>query len=564
MTRVLNPLTAALWAFALLLAAPLHAQGSEARATLYTRVAEGRAHAAVVLRITPQWYIYHTDLGHPDAVGKPLEITLSAEGIEWGEPVLPEPRVKEVADGLDGPYWFNYHSGRVVAYATGTLAGGASAEEVEATLSGLTCNDVKGTCVSYDETVSSKGEGKDKYWEDWPASLGASPVEPQEEEPAAEEAPSVPGPPVDFLPPGLGVEDEEELAGPVEGTLWVRVDEEASAADAVVELVIPEGYHVGHGPSEEDLGHPDAIGMPTVLEIEGGGVEWGEVSYPQPERYDQGIPDPDGEGNIWMHGHHGRVLLRVAGAVVDDPDPAQVSASVYGQLCDEEGCQLFDLALAVTGEGPDEAFVRPTPSATTAPADDSQGSSGLLLFLLSAVGWGIFTLLMPCTYPMIPITISFFTKQAETRSGRVLPLSLTYGLGIVLVFIFIGLAAAPVIIPFATHPVTNLVIGALFLGFAFVLFGMINLQPPAVLMRAAGKASATGGYLGVFLMGATLVVTSFTCTAPFVGTLLGSAATGKGIGADALRIVLGMGVFGLTMATPSAQAGGRLPVTMGP
>jgi thiol:disulfide interchange protein len=72
------------------------------------------------------------------------------------------------------------------------------------------------------------------------------------------------------------------------------------------------------------------------------------------------------------------------------------------------------------------------------------------------------------------------------------------------------------------------------------------LNPPRFLMNAAGSASQKGGYLGVFLMGATLVITSFTCTAPFVGTLLSTGASSGGIG----RIALGMAVFGLTMAIP--------------
>jgi len=97
----------------------------------------------------------------------------------------------------------------------------------------------------------------------------------------------------------------------------------------------------------------------------------------------------------------------------------------------------------------------------------------------------------------------------------------------------------------------NLIIGTLFLYFALTLFGVVNLQPPAFMNKMAGSAARKGGYLGVFLMGATLVVTSFTCTAPFVGTLLGSAATGAvGEGTGYLRIILGMGTFGLVMATP--------------
>jgi len=90
------------------------------------------------------------------------------------------------------------------------------------------------------------------------------------------------------------------------------------------------------------------------------------------------------------------------------------------------------------------------------------------------------------------------------------------------------------------------VIGTLFVVFSLALFGAIDLQPPAFLMSAAGKASARGGYAGVFLMGATLVVTSFTCTAPFVGSLLSVGA----VDGSLTRLVLGMGTFGLTMAVP--------------
>jgi thiol:disulfide interchange protein DsbD len=83
--------------------------------------------------------------------------------------------------------------------------------------------------------------------------------------------------------------------------------------------------------------------------------------------------------------------------------------------------------------------------------------------------------------------------------------------------------------------------------FAFALFGFVNLEPPQFLTRAAGRASGVGGLLGVFLMGATLVITSFTCTAPIVGSLLAGVAQGE---ASKLHGAIGMGAFGLTMAAP--------------
>jgi thiol:disulfide interchange protein DsbD len=342
----------------------------------------------------------------------------------------------------------------------------------------------------------------------------------------------------------------------VSGTLWARADEGTESVRAVIQLEVAEHYHIYHGPTAEDLGHPEAIGTPTSVTFESEDVEWdsARMRMPTPERTDQGMPAIEGGGNIWINTHHGTVRIQVEGLLYDTFDPADVVAHVKGQVCDDNGCQNWVQTLEVSGPGPDEAFewestVQAGPD-TGADGADNRPRPSLFKFLLAAVGWGLFTLLMPCTYPMIPITISFFTKQADARDGNVLPLSLTYGVGIVSVFILIGLVFAPVIIPFATHPVTNIVIGVLFLFFSLVLFGFIQLQPPRRMMAVAGKASATGGYLGVFMMGATLVVTSFTCTAPFVGTLLGSAATGQGAGQDVLRIVLGMGVFGLTMATP--------------
>ncbi len=534
-------------------AQPASAQNNEAKASLYTRVEGERASAALVLRITPGWYLYHTELGHPDAIGTALKLDLSSEGIEWGEFVLPEPHVKHVDDEVLGSYTYNYHTGKVVAYATGkvTEPGAAGTKLV---LSGQTCTDLTGVCVFYDEEVSTQGEGRDKYWEDWPESLGAAPTgEPAVAPVEAKPEISVPTPPLALGPPTQAPSPQE-----VTGRLWARADEATQSVRAVIELSVAEHFHIYHGPTKGDLGHPEAIGTPTTVEFESDDVEWANegMRMPPPEVLDQAIPAADGDGNIWINSHHGTVRIQVEGLLYDTFDPADVLARVMGQVCDDQGCLPWSLDLEVEGTGPDDAFDWQATAGIpeSSGGDKSEGKGGdkpsMFKFLLAAIGWGIFTLLMPCTYPMIPITISFFTKQADSRDGNVLPLSLTYGVGIVSVFILIGLLFAPVIIPFATHPVTNIVIGVLFIFFSLVLFGFIQLQPPKRMMAVASKASATGGYLGVFLMGATLVVTSFTCTAPFVGTLLGSAATGQGAAQDTLRIVLGMGVFGLTMATP--------------
>jgi thiol:disulfide interchange protein DsbD len=243
------------------------------------------------------------------------------------------------------------------------------------------------------------------------------------------------------------------------------------------------------------------------------------------------------------------------------PGPIEVSGALVYQICNETGCEPkaeldFETKLVVEAgdvraEHRDDPRAGPkpqppTPDKTT--SNEPKGDAGLdgwLALIIACIGGGLFALAMPCTYPMIPITFSFFTKQAEKRGGNVLPLALVYGLGIVVMFMVVGAALSSVIIDIVNHWTVNAVIAVLFLFFAFVLFGWINLNPPQFLTNAAGKASATGGYLGVFFMGATLVITSFTCTAPIVGTLLATVHD-HGI----VRVTIGMGIFGLTMAAP--------------
>jgi cytochrome c biogenesis protein CcdA len=225
------------------------------------------------------------------------------------------------------------------------------------------------------------------------------------------------------------------------------------------------------------------------------------------------------------------------------PGVIELSGVLDYQLCDENSCDLpakapFVVKLTI------EAGAPVAPAEVQAPGGDSPFASWWAL-ILACIGGGLFALAMPCTYPMIPITFSFFTKQAEKNQGNVTALALTYGFGIVAMFVLVGVGLSSVILAVVNHWLTNVVIGAMFFFFAFVLFGWINLNPPQSLQRVAGNASRSGGLLGVFFMGATLVITSFTCTAPIVGSLIANVAK-----VGTLRVGIGMAIFGLTMAAP--------------
>jgi thiol:disulfide interchange protein DsbD len=159
----------------------------------------------------------------------------------------------------------------------------------------------------------------------------------------------------------------------------------------------------------------------------------------------------------------------------------------------------------------------------------------MLHYFWLSLGMGALSLLTPCVFPMVPITVSFFASHSSrTRSGAVKVAAL-YGLGIMFTFVALGMSLAILfgaagINKLASNPWVNLVIAAIFLAFALSLLGVFFMQLPTGLLNRLNNATAEkegGGILSVMLMGLTFSLTSFTCTAPFVGTLLVLAAQGN-------------------------------------
>lgn len=182
---------------------------------------------------------------------------------------------------------------------------------------------------------------------------------------------------------------------------------------------------------------------------------------------------------------------------------------------------------------------------------DSAQARGTFYFLLFAMIAGAGALTTPCVYPMIPITVSFFTKRDEQRKVRAIRDAVIFALGIMSTFVLFGLIAAilqkgTVAGDFAANPWVNLALAGLFLVFAFNLFGSFEIQVPSFLLnKLHAQSNKTSGVLGVFLMGITFSLTSFTCTVSFVGNALSSA--GKG---DFFYPILGMIGFSFVFALP--------------
>lgn len=517
------------------------AAGSQdlAEVALFTRVEGRTVRAAIRIEASAGWSLVHDPVQSADARAPYFE--LGGEGITWGAVAFPPPTVASIDDG-ETTASLLVQSGEVVAHALGALAPGA--DDGGATLS------IDGQLVDGEgrledllvEAVTTSGAGADALFAAFPRDL-APPAAPAAAPAALNPfgaGGAQPAVPPEGEEPQRGVTfDWKPTFGDRKADARFFVEYDAERAVGRIEIAIDEAehYHLYHGPTLDDVAPGQPIATPTELTFVGAGIEWGPVVFPEPEL----VPGIDGDFNdIDVSAHHGNIVLTVEGKRVAGVEPSGIGVDITGQTCNDMGC--VDYAQAVSAKLTKVAEVAPPPAPTTAPVD---ALPSLGKFLLLAVMWGLITLLMPCTYPMIPITISFFTKQAIAREGKVLSLAVAYGAGIVAIYVLIAVVVGEPIQRFANDPFFNLVIAGVFIFFAMTLFGWINLAPPRFMNTMAAKASSKGGLLGVFLMGLTLVVTSFTCTAPFVGSLL---AAGKD--QSMLRLVLGMGLFGLTMALP--------------
>ena len=177
-------------------------------------------------------------------------------------------------------------------------------------------------------------------------------------------------------------------------------------------------------------------------------------------------------------------------------------------------------------------------------------ASGLLPFMWLAMTMGAVSLATPCVFPMIPITVSYFTKNAEKNRAGAFNQALVYSLGIVFTFTVLGIGLAALlgatgINQFAANPWVNLLVTVIFLGFALNLFGFYQINVPSRLLTKLSRVGGGGSYARTLLMGLTFTLTSFTCTVPFVGTVL--VATSQG---EWMWPILGMLGFSVVFASP--------------
>ncbi|SEL77857.1 thiol:disulfide interchange protein DsbD [Maribacter orientalis] len=179
-----------------------------------------------------------------------------------------------------------------------------------------------------------------------------------------------------------------------------------------------------------------------------------------------------------------------------------------------------------------------------------------VIFGLGFLG-GLIALLTPCVFPMIPLTVSFFTKHSQKKSKGIIN-ALLYGFFIVLIYFLLSLpfhlfdsVDSQILNSIATNVWLNLLFFFIFLFFAFSFFGYYELTLPSSWANKMDAASSkVGGVIGIFFMAVTLAIVSFSCTGPILGGLLGGTTLAEG--EVATNLTAGMTGFGAALALPFA------------
>jgi thiol:disulfide interchange protein DsbD len=194
---------------------------------------------------------------------------------------------------------------------------------------------------------------------------------------------------------------------------------------------------------------------------------------------------------------------------------------------------------------------RPQPTVVTITDSPSGGSSsmpsGLISFVLTGIFFGFVSLLTPCVFPMIPITVSYFLKQSEKEHHRPVTMAVVYCATIIVVMTIAALALLSFFRGLSINPALNFVIGGLFIFFALSLFGMYEIELPSGLARFTSAREGKGGLVGTMFMALTFTIISFACVAPFLGGFGGTAADS---GLTFWHRLLGGLAFAVTFASP--------------
>jgi cytochrome c biogenesis protein CcdA/thioredoxin-related protein len=224
-----------------------------------------------------------------------------------------------------------------------------------------------------------------------------------------------------------------------------------------------------------------------------------------------------------------------------------VEGEVEFMACDDEKClapEYIDLRFDITKS------VDAKKGLTNSLSSENEGrKEGLWTIFILGLGAGFIALFTPCVFPLIPMTVSFFTKQSKTKAEGIKN-AVVYGLCIIVIYVILGtgvvaIFGASAINEFSTSVEFNLVFFAILVIFAVSFLGAFEIMLPNSWANKIDRKADSGGYTGIFFMALALAIVSFSCTGPFVGNIIVLSASEGG-----LAPMIGMLGFSLALALP--------------
>jgi len=318
------------------------------------------------------------------------------------------------------------------------------------------------------------------------------------------------------------------------------------------DINIDKGYHIYSTDPAGSL-------SPTYVEISDSSLffQIGILNEPIPnKKYDNNFSQD-------IYFHKGNVQLKQDLKLSKDLKPGiyNTQATLITYVCDDSKCiprwDEFDFSFEVkAGQERSEytndliSYYNFISSSSNSNELDEEINKGLLSFIFFSLGMGFLALLTPCVFPMIPITVSYFTKEGEKGNTNPFYSASLYAIGIITIFTSLGLILSFTIGAsgagdVAANPWINIFIGLLFIYLAFSLFGYYEIQIPSVLRKFSLNQEGRGGKIGILFMSLTFTLTSFTCTVAFVGALLATASQG-----EYFWPIIGMLSFSCAFASP--------------
>ncbi|MBJ6367287.1 protein-disulfide reductase DsbD family protein [Snuella sedimenti] len=234
-------------------------------------------------------------------------------------------------------------------------------------------------------------------------------------------------------------------------------------------------------------------------------------------------------------------------------DKKTLEAFVEFMICDDERCSPpteIDLVFNLAGEGK-TSVGESSVGTVTKSTSGKESKKGLWAIFFIAFLSGFAALLTPCVFPMIPMTVSFFTKQSKTKAAGIKN-AIIYGICIIVIYVLLGTAVtamfgADALNALATNVWFNIIFFLLLVIFAVSFLGAFEIMLPNSWANKVDSQADRGGLIGIFFMALALAIVSFSCTGPIVGTLLVEAASKGG-----LAPIIGMLGFSLAIALPFA------------